>query len=92
MQKVVEQKAKEWQLAMQNKAVEEKEQEILALRQRNEANEAKLREMTRFTEVREHAQVGMKNIQRSFTGDLNIVSGDRSDGEESGNNGASPGK
>ena len=66
MQKAIEQKAKEWQLAMQNKAVEEKEQEILTLRRMNEANEAKLREMTRFTEVREHTQVGIRNIRCPF--------------------------
>ena len=61
MKQAAERKAKEWELAMQNKAAKEKEneQEILTLRRVNEANEAKLREMGRFTQVREHTQVGI---------------------------------
>jgi hypothetical protein len=65
VQKAIEQNAKGWQLAMKNN-VEEKEQEILTLRQMNEANDAKLREMTRFAEVREHTGVGVRNIRCPF--------------------------
>ena len=65
MRKAIEQKAEEWQLAMQHN-VEEKEQEILSLRRMNEAKDAKLREMTRFAEVREHTGVGIRNIRCPF--------------------------
>ena len=43
------QKAKEWQLAMQNKAAEEREQEALALRKASEAKEQESK--IRLTEV-----------------------------------------